>query len=101
MTEPEAWDTAIEHMIDNFGSIDTLINNAGILISGVLPTTDLDKQLSLVDINCKGVLIGCHKLAPYLADAKTVKLLTYPPPLLSMVSLKLRLILPVSSLYVV
>ncbi|WP_201558775.1 SDR family oxidoreductase [Psychrobacter sp. 72-O-c] len=75
VTEPEAWDTAIEHMIDNFGSIDTLINNAGILVSGVLPTTDLDKQLSLIDINCKGVLIGCHKLAPYLADAKNGKII--------------------------
>ncbi len=75
VTEPEAWDTAIEHMINNFGSIDTLINNAGVLVSGALPTTDLDKQLSLVDINCKGVLIGCHKLAPYLADAKDGKII--------------------------
>lgn len=75
VTEPEAWDTAIEHMTDNFGGIDTLINNAGILVSGALPTTDLDKQLSLVDINCKGVLIGCHKLAPYLEDSKNGKII--------------------------
>ncbi|MBP2279227.1 NADP-dependent 3-hydroxy acid dehydrogenase YdfG [Psychrobacter sp. PL15] len=75
VTEPEAWDTAIEHMVESFGGIDTLINNAGILNSGVLPTTDLDKQLSLIDINCKGVLIGCHKLAPYLADAKNGKII--------------------------
>ena len=75
VTEPESWDTAIEHMVDNFGGIDTLINNAGVLVSGALPTTDLDKQLSLIDINCKGVLIGCHKLAPYLADSKNGKVI--------------------------
>jgi NAD(P)-dependent dehydrogenase (short-subunit alcohol dehydrogenase family) len=75
VTEPEAWDTAIEHMIEHFGSIDTLINNAGILVSGALPTTDLDKQLLLIDINCKGVLIGCHKLAPYLADSENGKII--------------------------
>jgi NAD(P)-dependent dehydrogenase (short-subunit alcohol dehydrogenase family) len=75
VTEPEAWDTAIEHMIDNFGSIDALINNAGVLVAGTLPTTDLDKQLALIDINCKGVLIGCHKLAPYLADSKDGKII--------------------------
>ncbi|WP_201527993.1 SDR family NAD(P)-dependent oxidoreductase [Psychrobacter frigidicola] len=75
VTEPETWDTAIEHMVDRFGGIDVLINNAGILVSGTLPTTDLDKQLSLIDINCKGVLIGCHKLAPYLSEAKNGKII--------------------------
>ncbi|WP_352336779.1 SDR family NAD(P)-dependent oxidoreductase [Psychrobacter sp. 16-MNA-CIBAN-0192] len=75
VTQPDAWDDAIKTMIDTFGGIDTLVNNAGVLVSGALPTTDLDKQLSLIDINCKGVLIGCHKLAPYLADSKNGKII--------------------------
>lgn len=75
VTDPESWDTAIEHMVDNLGGIDTLINNAGVLVSGTLPSTNLDKQLSLIDINCKGVLIGCHKLAPHLADSKQGKII--------------------------
>jgi short-subunit dehydrogenase len=75
VTQPEAWDAAIQQMIDNFGSIDTLINNAGVLVSGTLPATDLDKQLALIDTNCKGVLIGCHKLAPYLAEAEEGKII--------------------------
>lgn len=73
--QPDSWDNAIEKMIDNFGGIDILINNAGVLVSGVLPTTDLEEQLSLIDVNCKGVLIGCHKLAPYLADSKEGKII--------------------------
>lgn len=75
VTQPDSWDDAIEQMMDSFGSIDTLINNAGVLVSGALPTTDLDEQLALVDINCKGILIGCHKLAPYLAAAKDGKII--------------------------
>lgn len=75
VTKPESWDTAIERMIDDFGGIDTLINNAGVLVSGALPSTDLDKQLSLIDINCKGVLIGCHKLAPHLANSDNGKII--------------------------
>lgn len=75
VTDTDAWDKAIEHMVNNFGGVDTLINNAGVLVSGSLPTTDLAKQLSLVDINCKGVLIGCHKLAPYLADSTDGKII--------------------------
>ncbi len=73
--QPDSWDNAIEKMIDNFGGIDILINNAGVLVSGALPTTDLEEQLSLIDVNCKGVLIGCHKLAPYLADSKEGKII--------------------------
>lgn len=73
--QPDSWDDAIEKMIDNFGGIDILINNAGVLVSGALPTTDLEEQLSLIDVNCKGVLIGCHKLAPYLADSKEGKII--------------------------
>ena len=75
VTKPESWDDAIEQMVSAFGGIDTLVNNAGVLVSGALPTTDLDKQLSLIDINCKGVLIGCHKLAPYLADSENGKVI--------------------------
>lgn len=75
VTQPDSWDDAIEKMIDNFGGIDILINNAGVLVSGALPTTDLEEQLSLIDVNCKGVLIGCHKLAPYLADSKEGKVI--------------------------
>ncbi len=75
VTNPDAWDYAISQMIDNFGSIDPLINNAGVLVSGALPKTDLDEQLALIDVNCKGVLIGCHKLAPYLADSKNGKII--------------------------
>ena len=75
VTQPDAWDDAIKMMIDTFGGIDTLINNAGVLVSGALPSTDLDKQLSLIDINCKGVLIGCYKLAPYLSDSKNGKII--------------------------
>lgn len=75
VSDPQSWDTAIDHMIETLGSIDVLINNAGVLVSGTLPETDLDKQLSLIDINCKGVLIGCHKLAPYLSDSDNGKII--------------------------
>ncbi len=75
VTKPEAWDDAIRQMVDQFGSIDILINNAGILVSGALPETNLERQLSLIDINCKGVLIGCHKLAPYLSKSKDGKII--------------------------
>ncbi|WP_435950294.1 SDR family NAD(P)-dependent oxidoreductase [Psychrobacter sp. DM8] len=75
VVQPDAWDMAIDQMITHFGSIDVLINNAGLLVSGALPSTDLADQLSLIDVNCKGVLIGCHKLAPHLANSEHSKII--------------------------
>ena len=75
VTQPNSWDNAINQMLERFGGIDVLINNAGVLVSGAPPTTDLDEQLSLIDVNCKGVLIGCHKLAPHLADSQDGKII--------------------------
>lgn len=75
VTQPDSWDDAISRMTDHFDGIDVLINNAGVLVNGALPTTDLDQQLALIDVNCKGVLIGCHKLAPYLTNSKNGKII--------------------------
>ena len=75
VTSPEDWDTAIEQMTESFGGVDVLINNAGILITGELPETDLDKQLMLVDINCKGILIGCYKVAQQQKGDKYSKII--------------------------
>ena len=75
VTNSDDWDKAIEQMQQSFGSIDVLINNAGLLITGNLPETDLNKQLMLIDVNCKGVLIGCHKVATQLTGDKYSKII--------------------------
>lgn len=66
VTSPSDWDDALAQTQQAFGSIDVLINNAGVIVSGDLPDTKLERQLSLIDINCKGVLIGCHKIGKQL-----------------------------------
>lgn len=75
VTASEDWDSAIEAMQDKFGSIDVLINNAGVLVDGPLSETDLEAQLKLVDINCKGVLIGCYKVVKVMEGGKFSKII--------------------------
>ena len=75
VTNTADWDNAIEQMQQSFGGIDVLINNAGLLLTGNLPETNLDKQLTLIDVNCKGVLIGCHKVAKHLKGDKYSKII--------------------------
>ncbi|WP_296405371.1 SDR family NAD(P)-dependent oxidoreductase [Psychrobacter sp.] len=75
VTNPEDWDSAIAEMNDKFGGIDVLINNAGILVTGNLPDSQLSAQLKLVDINCKGVLVGCHKIASQMTGGEHHKII--------------------------
>ncbi|WP_230660919.1 SDR family NAD(P)-dependent oxidoreductase [Psychrobacter sp. I-STPA10] len=75
VSNADDWDNAISLMFKQLGGIDVLINNAGVLITGNLPKTDLEQQLSLIDVNCKGVLIGCHKVASQLTGDKYSKII--------------------------
>ena len=47
-----------------FGRIDGLVNNAGIMVIGRHLEVPLDAQLKQVDINLRGVILGCHEVAP-------------------------------------
>ncbi len=77
VTKEEQWDTAVEQTLNKFNKIDVLVNNAGILQAGELAEIDLASQILTLDINCKGVLIGCHKVIPHLkgdAHSKIINL---------------------------
>jgi NAD(P)-dependent dehydrogenase (short-subunit alcohol dehydrogenase family) len=47
-----------------FGRVDGLVNNAGIMVIGRHLDVPLDAQLKQVDINLRGVILGCHEAAP-------------------------------------
>jgi NAD(P)-dependent dehydrogenase (short-subunit alcohol dehydrogenase family) len=47
-----------------FGRVDGLVNNAGIMVIGRHLDIPLDAQLKQVDINLRGVILGCHEAAP-------------------------------------
>jgi NAD(P)-dependent dehydrogenase (short-subunit alcohol dehydrogenase family) len=47
-----------------FGRVDGLVNNAGIMVIGRHLEVPLDAQLKQVDINLRGVILGCHEVAP-------------------------------------
>jgi NAD(P)-dependent dehydrogenase (short-subunit alcohol dehydrogenase family) len=46
-----------------FGRVDGLVNNAGIMVIGRHLDVPLDAQLKQLDINLRGVILGCHEVA--------------------------------------
>ena len=62
VTDPQAWRAVLERV----GTLDVLVNNAGLLVSGPLAEVDLAAQARVVDVNVKGVLYGCASALPHL-----------------------------------
>lgn len=50
----------------NGNRLDVMINNAGVLTSGRLAEGDPDTMHTVIDVNCKGVVNGCHAAFEYL-----------------------------------
>lgn len=69
VTNPEQWLTALKEFETWAGSINILVNNAGVLYSGAFEHTNLADHHRTIDINIKGVINGCYTALPFLKRA--------------------------------
>lgn len=53
------WIAAMALVEKEFGRLDVIVNNAGVLGTGPIETTDLDAWNNHFAINCTGVMLGC------------------------------------------
>lgn len=66
-----AWQERLQELTAaSDGSLDVLVNNAGVLRSGRFADIPLDAQQAIIDINVTGVLNGCHAAYPFLRAAR-------------------------------
>lgn len=61
VTQPEQWQQAIEQILNRYGSLDILINNAGIGIPGNVESCSLEDWRLTQAINNDGVFMGCQE----------------------------------------
>jgi len=62
------WNHAVASAMGEFGQIDGLVNNAGILITGELLDTSVENFERAVRVNQTGVFLGMRTVAPILAS---------------------------------
>jgi 3alpha(or 20beta)-hydroxysteroid dehydrogenase len=58
VTEPEQWTSAVSYAVDEFGSLDVLVNNAGIVDGALLPDTDFADWQRIIEVNLNGTFLG-------------------------------------------
>ena len=61
--------SAVEAAVSRFGRLDTLVNNAGVMLLGPIVDAPIDEWRRMVEINLLGLLYCTHAALPHLLDA--------------------------------
>ncbi|MET1038711.1 MAG: SDR family NAD(P)-dependent oxidoreductase [Aeromicrobium sp.] len=68
VTQDVDWATARDWVMEHWGGIDLLFNNAGVAAGGRIELTEMDQWQWIVDINLLGVVRGCRTFTPMLKE---------------------------------
>ena len=68
-------DILIKEAVYKYGSVDILINNAGVAHSGLITDTDEYDSDRVFDINLKGVYNCCKSVTPQMVNQKSGKII--------------------------
>ncbi|HEX2286500.1 MAG TPA: glucose 1-dehydrogenase [Mycobacterium sp.] len=58
VTDFDQWTEAVKTATDEFGTLNVLVNNAGIVALGPLKTLDVKKWQNVLDVNLTGTMLG-------------------------------------------
>jgi 3alpha(or 20beta)-hydroxysteroid dehydrogenase len=68
----ESWNGAVTAAVGQFGRIDGLVNNAGVVRFAPLLQTSLDEYRRQIDINQVGVFLGMRTVAPHMPSGGSI-----------------------------
>ncbi|HEY6473885.1 MAG TPA: SDR family NAD(P)-dependent oxidoreductase [Acidimicrobiales bacterium] len=69
VTDPGQAASAVATTVDELGRLDTLVNNAGVMLLGPIIGAPLDEWQRMVNLNLLGLLYCTHAALPHLLEA--------------------------------
>jgi NADP-dependent 3-hydroxy acid dehydrogenase YdfG len=69
VTERPAAESAVAETVKTFGRLDTLVNNAGVMLLGPIENAPLEEWERMVQLNVLGMLYTAHAALPHLLEA--------------------------------
>ncbi|MYV50758.1 SDR family NAD(P)-dependent oxidoreductase [Streptomyces sp. SID2888] len=70
VTSEADWDALVAHLGERHGSLDALVNNAGIVHTAEIPEENLARFQQVLSVNTTGVFLGMNKCWALLAGAR-------------------------------
>lgn len=70
VTDPDSVTRAIGAVVERFGHLDALVNNAGLMQSGMILGADTREWIRMVETNLLGSMYAVHAALPHLIAAR-------------------------------
>jgi NADP-dependent 3-hydroxy acid dehydrogenase YdfG len=69
VTKPDQIATCVARALTEFGRIDVLVNNAGIMHNGLIAGADVNEWRAMIDVNLMGLMLMTHAVLPHMKAA--------------------------------